>query len=413
MATERVPASLSGATSHGQLLDRIRTTGGMSRQQLLSSTGMSRATLYERLETLLRRNLIYEAESMEATGGRRSRKIRFDDRGRVVLAFALGQTHATVSVSDTDGLLLRFLTVEHRINAPDDVVLRPLIRVGTELLDSGSGETLIGIGVSLPAPVEAETGAVVHSTTIPNWRPDAVTSAMTDMWHVPVVVENDARAGALGEGSDIGETTVYVKVATGIGCGIVIDGSILRGAHGAAGDIGHIRVASDGPVCRCGRRGCLATFSSGGSLLDRLSSAGINTLDDIVEAAAAGHPRVEELLLSGADVLGGALAATVATINPNRLVIGGKIGTIPLFAKQVGDRVQRDVVDRISDGLTVTVGAPGDAAAVTGLTQLVVRKVYSAETIDSQLTEFAQNLKPELARHSQTIRGVAARHAAV
>ena len=388
MTIERVPARLSGATSHGHLLDLIRATGGMSRQQLLASTGMSRATLYERLETLLRRNLVYEAESMEATGGRRSRKIRFDDRGRVVLAFALGQTHATVAVSDTNGVLLRSRTVQHRINAPADAVLQPLIRIGTELLDAGTGETLIGTGVSVPAPVEAGTGSVVHPTTIPDWRPDAVTSAMTAAWPVPIVVENDARAAALGECNVDGETTVYVKVGTGIGCGIVVDGSILRGAHGAAGDIGHIHVASDGPLCRCGRRGCLATFSSGSSLLDRLRGDGLDSLDAIVDAAGVGRPDVEALLLSGADVLGGALAATVTTINPDRLVIGGKIGTIPLFAGQVRDRVLRDVVERISDGLTVTPGAPGDASAVDGLTRLVIRKVYSAGAIDALLSDF-------------------------
>ncbi|MEO5992805.1 MAG: ROK family protein, partial [Arthrobacter sp.] len=188
MTIERVPARLSGATSHGHLLDLIRAAGGMSRQQLLASTGMSRATLYERLETLLRRNLIYEAESMEATGGRRSRKIRFEDRGRVVLSFALGQTHATVAVSDTNGRQLRSRSVEHRINAPEDTVLQPLIRIGTELLDAGTGETLIGIGVSVPAPVDAGTGYVVHPTTIPEWEPDAVVTAVSSQWPVPIVV---------------------------------------------------------------------------------------------------------------------------------------------------------------------------------------------------------------------------------
>ena len=388
MTIERVPARLSGATSHGHLLDLIRATGGMSRQQLLASTGMSRATLYERLETLLRRNLIYEAESMEATGGRRSRKIRFEDRGRVVLAFALGQTHATVAVSDTNGVLLRSRMVQHRINAPEDAVLQPLVRIGTGLLDAGTGETLIGIGVSVPAPVEADSGSVVHPTTIPDWRPNAVTSAMTAAWNVPIVVENDARAAALGECNVDGETTVYVKVATGIGCGIVVDGSILRGAHGAAGDIGHIHVASDGPLCRCGRRGCLATFSSGSSLLDRLTSQGMTSLDEIAHAAEHGQPDVEAQLLSAAEVLGGALAATVTTVNPNRLVLGGKIGTIPYFAERVRSRVLKDVVERIAEGLMVVAGATGDHAAVDGLTRLVMRKVFAPDAIDTLIADY-------------------------
>lgn len=391
MTIERVPARLSGATSHGHLLDLIRATGGMSRQQLLASTGMSRATLYERLETLLRRNLIYEAESMEATGGRRSRKIRFEDRGRVVLAIALGQTHATVAVSDINGRQLRSRTVQHRINAPAPAVLQPLIRIGTELLAMGTGEILVGTGVSVPAPVDAGTGHVVHPTTIPEWEPDAVVTSVSSQWQVPIVVENDARAGALGECTTDNETTVYVKVATGIGCGIVVDGTILRGAHGAAGDIGHIHVASDGPLCRCGRRGCLATFSSGSSLIDRLNSQGMTSLDEIARAAEQGQPDVEAQLLSAADVLGGALAATVTTVNPNRLVLGGKIGTIPYFAERVRSRVLKDVVERIAEGLVVVAGATGDHAAVDGLTRLVMRKVFAPDAIDMLTVDYAAN----------------------
>ncbi|GAB3557631.1 ROK family protein [Arthrobacter alkaliphilus] len=391
MTIERVPTRLTGATSHGHLLDLIRTTGGMTRQQLLASTGMSRATLYERLEALLRRNLIYEAESMEATGGRRSRKIRFEDRGRVVLAIALGQTHATVTVSDINGRQLRSRTVQHRINAPAPAVLQPLIRIGTELLGTGTGETLTGIGVSVPAPVDAGTGHVAHATTIPEWEPDAVLTSVSSQWQVPIVVENDARAGALGECTTDSETTVYVKVATGIGCGIVVDGTILRGSHGAAGDIGHIHVATDGPLCRCGRRGCLATFSSGSSLIDRLSSQGLTSLDEIARAAEQGHPDVKAQLLSAADVLGGALAATVTTVNPNRLVLGGRIGTIPYFAEHVRSRVLQDVVERIAEGLVVIAGATGDHAAIDGLTQLVTRKVFAPDAIDTLIIDYALN----------------------
>jgi predicted NBD/HSP70 family sugar kinase len=365
----------------------------MSRQQLLASTGMSRATLYERLETLMRRKLIYEAESLEATGGRRSRKIRFDDRGRVVLAFALGQTHATVAVTDIAGRELRSRTLQSRIDAPAADVLDPLIRLGAELLAAGAEgaeESLVGVGLSLPAPVEAGTGHVVHPTTIPEWEPDAVVASISRAWQVPLIVENDARAGALGECTADDETIVYVKVATGVGCGVVVDGSILHGAHGAAGDIGHILVASDGPVCRCGRRGCLATFSSGAAIIDRLGGQGIVAMADVVQAARQGDETVEAVLRSAADVLGGALAATVTTVNPNRLVLGGVIGTIPVFAEQVRTRVLRDVVDRIADGLEVLAGAEGDHAAIDGLTRLVVRKVFAPENIDASTMEYAQ-----------------------
>lgn len=389
MAVGRVPASLGGATSHGRLLELIRSTGGLSRQQLLAATGMSRATLYERLESLLRRGFIYEAESLEATGGRRSRKIRFDDRGRVVLTIALGQTHATVSVTDTRGKALRSLTSTQAIGGPADSVLTPLIDAGKRLLGQGNGEVLVGVGISLPTPVEAETGYVAHATTIPDWPRDAVACAVSEAWDVPFVVENDARAAALGERVSDDETIVYVKVGTGIGCGIVVEGSILRGARGAAGDIGHIRMADDGPLCRCGRHGCLAAYSSGRAIADCLGGTGLTQLQAISDAARADDPAVAPVIESAAGVLGRALSATITTLNPDRLVIGGIIGAVPAYVEQVRTTVLATVVERIADGLAIEAGDPGDQSASQGLVTLVMRKVFSPAAIDALSNEAA------------------------
>jgi predicted NBD/HSP70 family sugar kinase len=386
---ERMPAAFAGAASHGHLLDLIHTAEGLSRQQLLAATGMSRATLYDRLGALMRRGLIYEAEALEATGGRRSRKIRFDDRGRVVLAFALGHTHATVSVVDTAGRQLRIESHSHTISDPADTVLTPLLNLGQSMLDAGSGEVLTGVGLSLPSPVEAETGHVVHATTIPDWPADAVVAALSERWSVPFVVENDARAAALGERQNNRETIVYVKAATGVGCGIVVDGAILHGSRGAAGDIGHIQMAASGPLCKCGRRGCLATFSSGAALIDRLSTHGYSTIEEIGVAARRGEPVVLETLRSAADVLGRALAPTVTTINPDRLVLGGGIGALPVVVEEVRRRVLADVVERIADGLAIESAAAGGESAAKGLATLVMRKVFAPGAIDALFREAA------------------------
>lgn len=384
--SERVPGSPGAAPSHGHILELIRSAGGLSRQELLSATGMSRATLYERLENLARRGYVYEAESLGVKVGRRPRNIRFDDRGRTALTFALGQTSATVSVADMDGTPLRSAVVRHEIAAPAETVFLPLIEVGRSLLAEGDGsETLVGVGVGLPAPVEAGTGRVVHATTVPQWNPDAVVTSIGRAWDVPLVVENDAMVAALGERSCDAETLVYVKVGTGIGCGIVVDGSILRGAHGAAGSIGHIRVAPDGPLCRCGRHGCLAVFSSGLAISEKLIGGGHRTLDDIREAAERGEPEVCRTLHAAADMLGGALGATVTTINPHRLVLGGRIGSLPAFVDGVRERVFADVVDRIADGLQVEAGAPDDRSAVRGLTTLVMRKAFAPASVDHSI----------------------------
>ncbi|HKU03448.1 MAG TPA: ROK family protein, partial [Arthrobacter sp.] len=318
-----------------------------------------------------------------------SRKIRFEDRGRVVLAITLGQTHGTVSIADTAGRQLRSTTQALDVSAPAESVLRPLILEGQALLAEGKNETLLGIGVSLPAPVEAGTGHVRHPTTLPGWADDSVVQAVHACWDLPLVVENDARAAGLGERRSDTETVVYVKVGTGIGCGIVVEGSILRGAHGAAGDIGHIRMTPDGPLCRCGRRGCLAAYSSGRALGEKLGSRGLRNIADIRAAAAAGDPDVLGAVESAADVLGSALAATVTTLNPDRLVLGGDLGSLDLFAERVGERVLGDVVDRIGEGLVVETGHPEDQAACSGLATLVMRKIFAPAAVDQVFSQEA------------------------
>lgn len=389
MTVERVPAALVGATSHGHLLELIRAADGLSRQQLLSTTGMSRATLYERLDTLTRRGYVYEAEPLGSTGGRPSRKIRFEDRGRVVLAITLGQTHGTLSIADTTGRQLRSVTRELDISDPAASVLDPLIKEGQALLGQGANETLLGVGVSLPAPVEAGTGFVEHPTTIPGWAPDSVVQAVHSAWDLPLVIENDARAAALGERTSDTETVVYVKVGTGIGCGIVVEGSILRGAHGSAGDIGHIRMTPDGPLCRCGRHGCLAAYSSGRALRGKLSHRGFDSMAVISAAARAGDSEVLAAIASAAEVLGRALAATVTTLNPDRLVLGGELGSLDVFVHHVADRVLTDVVDRIADGLVVEAGHPEDVAACSGLATLVMRKIFAPGAVDQVFSDEA------------------------
>jgi len=367
------------APSAGTILELIRQTGGLSRAELLERSGMARSTLYARLEELAALGVIYEAEPLEAGRGRPSRRIRFDDRGRVVLAVAIGQAIARVSVTDVSGRELRSRTRPVELSRPAAEVLDPLLDIGAVLL--APGDVLAGVGVAVPAPVDVRTGLIRAATTIADWPADAALTAAGRRFGVPVVVENDGRAEALGECAP-GETMVYAKVATGISCGIVVDGQVVGGARGVAGDIGHILVDPAGPRCRCGRRGCLAAFSSGAGLVERL---GLGSLDELVAAVGDGEPTALAELRAAAGHLGRALAAIVATVNPGRLLLGGAVGRLRPMVDEVRARVQGDVVERVADGLRVEAGAWGEAAAARGLADLVVRRAYSPEAIDGLL----------------------------
>jgi predicted NBD/HSP70 family sugar kinase len=364
------------ATSHGGLLALVRDHGGLSRQQMLELTGMSRGTLVARLETLARLGYVYEAEALAPTGGRPARRVRFEDRGRVVLAVDLGQTHARVAVTDLDGRELRSRASDVRIAEPG--VLDAALDSGIALLAAGRGERLAGVGIGVPAAVDPATGTVVHPTTIPGWAPGAVLDAVRARWSVPVVVENDARAGAVGESRGREETLVHVKLSMGIGGGIVVGGEVLRGAGGLAGDIGHVRVGpASGPRCRCGRRGCLAAYASGRALLERFGGS----LGDLVAAARRGDAPVVAAVSEAADVLGTALATTVTTVNPHRLVLGGTLGPLPLVVERVRARIHDTVAERAWP--EVEAGELGPVATVTGLARLVVRAAFAPAAVDA------------------------------
>ena len=375
---------MAGVTaSHGELLHLVRAREGLSRQQLMAETGMSRGTLYGRLDVLVRLGLVYEAEALGATGGRRARRIRFEDRGRVVLAVDLGQTHARVAVTDLLGTEYRRADLPVRIADGGAAVLGPVLDHAEKLLAAGRGERLVGVGVGAPASVDPPTGRLIAAEAMPGWQSDEIAPAVRARFDAPLVVENDARAGAVGESRSDEETVVYVKIATGIGCGIVVGGEPLRGAAGLAGGIGHVRVGVDkgAPVCRCGRTGCLAAYSSGRALLERLGGRPEEPGAIAELVAAAETPPVAVALADAADALGAALAPTVGMLNPHRLVLGGPLGAAPGVVDRVRSRLRAAVPDAMLP--VVERSALGNRATPRGLARLVVRRAFAPAAVDA------------------------------
>jgi glucokinase len=207
-------------------------------------------------------------------------------------------------------------------------------------LAAEAGGPLAAVGVGTPGPLDAAHGIVLHS---PNqgWHDVPLGPLLAERLGVPVGLDDDANSGALGEarmGAGRGADPVaYVTVSTGIGAGIVADGHVLRGAHGAAGEVGHLVVDAEGPRCGCGRRGCVEAFASGGGLERRARAAwpgarradgspAPRTAAEVLLAARAGEGEARRLVADGEAALGLALAALIAAVDPERIVVGGSLG---------------------------------------------------------------------------------------
>lgn len=390
-ASATAPVTPSAGTSPGHLLALIRAMEGATRAQLLEITGMSRTTLFERLDLLARAGLVYEAGQLSSTGGRPAQVLRFDDRTRVLLVLDIGQTHGRLSVCSLDSETLAHEVLPLDVTEPPEQLVPDLVARCRALLAGFPGRRVVGVGLGLPVPVQTGTGTRWPTTTMPGWETYPLADHFAREWPVPLLVENDARAITLGEYASGGDSEgsnilLGVKYASGIGAGVVVDGHALRGSSGATGDIGHIRLTSDGPRCRCGRRGCLAAHVSGRALLRDLRGTGVRSLDDIVARLDAGDREVTAAVRKAAALLGRTLGNTVQFVNPSRVVLGGILGRHPLVAQQVAQQIQRHTIPRIANEVTVAVGTLGEQAATVGLCRLVLSHVYDPDQVDASLT---------------------------
>ncbi|WP_176451624.1 ROK family transcriptional regulator [Enemella dayhoffiae] len=386
--SDRNGESRSSAVSCGALLQEIREADGITRQDLLQATGMSRSTLYQRLDLLERAGLIHEAGQETSTGGRPPKILRFDDRGRVALTFDVGHTRAAVSLCRLDGTTLSGRTISLQPGWQPAALLEQLSTVAEALLDATSGERLVGIGLGIPAPVQSP-GDVRWPTRA---MPDAgypLVDELVRRFNVPVCVENDARAFALGEfaaSQSQAELFLGIKYASGLGAGLVSHGAMVRGSVGAAGDLGHIRITDDGPECTCQSRGCLAAYASGRALLRDLGPR-VGSLTEAVQLLDAGDPEVTDWIDTATALLGRALAGLVQALNPREVVFGGYLGRHPYISDRLTETITELTLERVHDHTTMYAGRLGAAAGTLGLVWLVNQTLFSVQRVDQLVAD--------------------------
>ena len=244
---------------------------------------------------------------------------------------------------------------------------------------------LLGVGVGLPGPVHGPSGQVGSSAILPGWEGLQVAREMEGRLGVPVRVDNDANLGALAElfwGAGAGAADlVYLKVATGIGAGLVFQGRLFHGAGGTAGEIGHLTIDEHGPMCRCGNRGCLETFAAGDALVELLrSSLGHElTAEEIVDQAIEGDVACRRAIADAGRHLGHAVGAICNLINPSRVVVGGSIGQAgDLLLGEMREAVRRRAVLSAAQDVEIVAGVLGERAEVLGAVALVLGDAETA-----------------------------------
>jgi predicted NBD/HSP70 family sugar kinase len=371
-----------GTAGTGAVLRLLLDGQPRTRAELIDLSGLARSTVTGRIEELLTAGLVVPSGEAASTGGRPPARFRFNPTARLILAADVGATHLSVALTDLTGEILDRSTTPLNIAEGPEVVLTAIARTGRSLLKAArrSVKDLAGAGLGLPGPVEHSTGRPNHPPIMPGWDSYDVVGRLEDELKAAVFVDNDVNIMALGEHAteyaDV-EHLLFVKVATGIGAGVISGGRLHRGANGAAGDIGHIQAPGRTELCRCGNTGCLEAVASAAAIAAQLNVGGSH---DIVDLVRAGNTAATAAVRQAGREIGTVLAAAVSLLNPSVIVIGGSLS-------QAGDSLLAGIREAIyarslplaTTDLQVTTSRSGQDAALRGAATLVFQHQLMAQ----------------------------------
>ena len=381
MTAERGPAAARWYDLNGnarRVADTLRTYGPRTRAELVGLTGLSRPTVTAGLAELAGAGLVTEqvAAATRPVGGRPASVVRLTRAAGLAVGIDVGRRHVRIALADLGHVVL----AEHATRLTMDADEHPaeVLDLATEMVDrvirsAGADRcAVVGVGLGIPAPVTGD-GRIGSPALLPAWAELAPREELARRLDLPVRVENDANLGALGEhvwGAGRGcAHLVYVKLGTGIGAGIVLDGRLYRGAAGTAGELGHVTLDARGPVCRCGNRGCVELAAGGRALLASaaLTRPDVTDIATLVANALDGDPGCRRLLIDAGTQLGLALGGLVNLLSPQRIVLGGELAAaIDLLHEPVLRGLSDTAMAAAAAAVEVVAGDLGERAAALG-----------------------------------------------
>lgn len=365
-----------------RVVDALRRRGHATRADLVRTTGLSRTTVGTVVAELVERGLVVEEPPGTGPGrGRPPARLRLAAAAGAALGIDFGHTHLRVAVADLASRVLaeRWLEIDVDHDACD--AIEAAVRLVEEVLaDAGvAREHVIGAGLGLPGPIDTRTGTVGSSVILPDWAGLDPREALAARLGLAVVVDNDANLGARAEaafGAGRGcSDFVYVKIASGIGAGLVLGGRLHTGATGLAGELGHVQVATGGAVCRCGNRGCLESQAAVPALLDLLRPAhgGDLDVDQLVRLLEEGDPGARRVVNDAGRAVGRVLADLCNVLDPEAILVGGDLSAAgaPLL-DGITDSVSRYALPGAARSLRVLAAELGKRAEMLGALALVI-----------------------------------------
>lgn len=371
-------------------VDLIRfAANGISRTDLAEQMGLTRAAVTLIVNDLIENGVVLEAESRAIPNGRPPVVLEINPKRGMVAAVDMGATHASVAVADFSANIIGEVSFPFDIKQGPTVCLAQTRQILQQLLDQHgiSMSQIMAIGVGVPGPVVKDAGMVMAPPIMPGWDRYPIRDTLEKEWGCPVSLNNDAELGALGEwayGAGRGEKNLaFIKVGSGIGAGLIINQQIYGGTTGSAGEIGHITIDENGPLCTCGNHGCMEAFAGGNAIAlqaKKLVESGKRTLlsslpleaitaQAVAEAARRGDLPSQEIIMRSGTFIGIAIAGLVNLFNPSAVIIGGGVAQAgDLLTTPIRQAVRERSLRASEQSVHITAAMLGKRSTMIGAT---------------------------------------------
>ncbi|MBV1780916.1 ROK family transcriptional regulator [Paeniglutamicibacter sp. ABSL32-1] len=383
-----------------RVMAMLRSHGTLTQAALARATGLSTATISNIVKSLVAANRVEATPT--TSSGRRALGVSLIDAADVAVGIDFGRSHVRVVLARSGFRLLgenhTALPVGHRAEESISVAAGMLRKLREELgIEHGQ---LLGAGIGIPGPIDHRTMTVIRGAILPEWVGIDIESQLQAALDLPVFIDNDANLGALAQ-ITWGEHQVcpnlcFLKIGSGIGSGLILNGSLHYGSLGVTGEIGHSTIFDQGLICRCGNRGCLETVASTGIIIELLSRAhgAPVTIEGIIEQARAGDSATLRIIGDMGAAVGHALANVANLLSPEVIVIGGPLAPLgEILLEPIRRGLLRHAIPVIGENTVVRMALLGDRAEALGAAALVLRHSHSPAGTAPQPSPLQESLR--------------------
>ncbi|WP_106532380.1 ROK family protein [Planomicrobium soli] len=370
------------------VMEMIKNESPISRAAVASQTGLNKGTVSSLVADLMDDHLIYESGPGVSSGGRRPVMLLFNGSAGHSIGIDLGVNYLLGILTDLEGNIIEKKELNFKNHSYEEIE-KKLFEV-IDLLTSiapPSPHGIIGIGVGVPGIVDTN-GSILLAPNL-NWKNVNLKTVIETKYRLPVIIENEANAGAYGEKQfGVGqesENIIYVSAGIGIGVGLILNGSLYKGANGFSGELGHMTIQVDGPVCRCGNQGCWELYASEQALIAKAAQLNLPVpakqeleLTTLISLAENGNQEIITLFEEVGDLLGVGINNIINTFNPQQVIIGNRLASSNRWLEEsLNKRVSKQALWFQQNDLQISFSELSTLSAALGVSAFSIENFIS------------------------------------